>query len=168
MQPRALLYGVCLMAFSVSALAGCGKTLSRSPQVRFGTEQNDARRHLGLPLVDPHWIAVTVDGSVLWSMPEEPGGAPPSHFSKLVTYDGPRLIEEVDFYSNGKRFEVRTPGCAPEVRTVNLVIHFNYERAAAGRSPWSCALCDSATDKEISLDRAEQILASWGLKRVNY
>ncbi|HVX86307.1 MAG TPA: hypothetical protein VH253_16100 [Phycisphaerae bacterium] len=168
MQPRLSLCASCLVLFALPAFSGCGRSLSRSPTIRFGPQQDDTRRRLGLPTVDSHWIATTFNNSVLWSAPEEVRDGPPMHFSKIVTYDGTHLIEESDFYSNGKSFEVRTPGRPPERRTVDVVVQFNYERAAAGQSPWSCALCQSATDEEISLPQAEKVLASWGLQRLNY
>lgn len=153
----------CLFAFSA-----CERTLSRSPDVRFGSQQNDTRKKVGLPTVESAWLSTTVDNSVVWSSPNEPHPGSPAYFNKLVTYDGPRIVEEDDFYSNGEHFTVSNPGEPPESRIVNVVVHFNYERAADGQSPWSCALVAGPVDQEISLDRAEQILASWGLKRLNY
>jgi hypothetical protein len=124
---------------------------------------------VGLPVVDPSWRGSLLDAETLvWQSPMGTPRGRSSYYDKLVSYSRGKIVEEVDFYSNGQRYDVETPAGGKEPRVVNLVIHFNYERAARGKDPWSCALTRGPTDEEMSLEQAEDVLASWGLKRLNY
>lgn len=190
----------CAAALALFCLAGAAVTTmscnreSNSPFVKFGERQNAERRRLGLPIADPTWRRASLDSqSYVWSSPQGGRRGVPSYFDKLLTVDGQTLVEEVDFYTNGKWVTTPSsagapvtaalvdvpdmgaltntsqgPGTPGDGRLTSLVIHFSYERSARGMDPWSCALTEGATDREMTLPEAETLLASWGLKRLNY
>jgi hypothetical protein len=136
--------------------------------VRYGIEHNATRRLVGLPLVNPEWRTASLDSETLvWSSPFGPQRGAPSHYDKVVVYDRGAIVEEVDFYTNGRSYVLEDPSSGRVPRLESVVIHYNYERAARGAQPWSCALTRSSTDEEISFEEAEKVLTSWGVRRLD-
>jgi hypothetical protein len=157
----------CVALMAVLVAGGCGRPSSRVPEVRYGVEHNPQRRQAGLPLVNPGWSTASIDDQTLvWTAPGGAQRGASSHFSKLVVYDRGEVLEEVDFYTNGHPYVLDVPGTGRVPRMESMVIHYNYEKAARGAPPWSCALTRGNTDEEMSLPDAEQVLAGWGLHRV--
>ncbi len=153
---------------TAGSLEGCGRPSSRQPEVRFGIEHNSTRKLVGLPLVNPEWRTATLDNETLvWSSPFGAQRGEPSHYDKVVVFDRGEIVEEVDFYTNGRPYTLDDPGAGRVLRLESVVIHYNYEKAARGAPPWSCALTRSSNDEEISLEEAEQVLTSWGVPRLD-
>ncbi len=160
-------WGCVVIAIGVG-LGACGRPSSRSPEVHFGVEQNPTRAAVGLPPVRPDWRHAALDRETLvWSSPQDPQSANARRYDKLVAYDRGRIVEEVDFYTNGRKYNVKVTDTDMASRLESVVIHYNYERAARGVDPWACALTRGPQDEKLTLPQAEQVLASWGLRRVD-
>jgi hypothetical protein len=149
-------------------LAGCSV---QSPAPRFGVEHNAERIKRELPVILPQWENYNVGNNAseaAWRMASydfDSGRA--EHFGKKVGYPSGALDWEEDYYYSGRKFDSSIIDPDSGTAWERITVHYDYH---ASDSPWQCSVISDRHGgmKQITLEEAEAILRSWGLKRLNH
>ena len=157
------LSGVILAAI---LLSGCGQ----APLPKFAQDCNAKRQELGLPVIATGWVNYNQANNgqeAAWRTPGSNQHAP-NHYGKKVLYASGQWEMEQDYYYSGKTFPADDPDGGTEWEEVTVsyafVEHPGYPQG------WTCHYKGPANrgERRIKLEEAEKILASWGIKRLNY
>jgi len=160
------------LMFSLSiGLSGCFRRSDPpvpDPAI-WGVAWNAERVKRSICIVEP---TMTLEHSVrclTWSV--NPPVLPGYDCHMVVFDDNSVHWHEVDRYATGRRFPVPNSGGVFEGNTApeELVIIFDLDREKKGENPWYCRWRkDTYVDQELTLSEAEDLLKTWGVKRLNY
>jgi hypothetical protein len=166
--------------FYLGVVAALGLTFAAcSPQSsspRCGVEFNPERVKRGLPVILPTWENRTSKGLSEWWVTNRFDSGKPMHTRKTIgwgAHGDAALDDETDTYVSGRAFDgsvLTNVNTDRESITIRYRHHDDRNDAIRFPSPWDCYLNSARHGgrKEISLEEAETILSSWGLKRLNY
>jgi len=96
----------------------------------------------------------------------------PGYVCHITDFDDKGVHDrEVDVYATGRRFPPDDPDYIGSGITdpEQLVIVYDLEKEKKGENPWSCAWAkDTGVVQKLTLSEAEDLLKTWGVKRLNY
>ena len=160
---RVLATALLLIIFAVE-LTACKRSPSSSST--YGFAYNSQRQALGLPIIPPTWTLSDDLGTQLrWVNPLHVAGRPgPRHAYKQLNLTTARIPDyELDEYYSGKEFKNSSGDSDFEA----VQILYRFSKKTAGQSPWEVS-ATLPNHREIStLQEAEALLSSWGLKRLS-
>jgi hypothetical protein len=142
-------------------LIGCSPKVSYVS--KYGTAYDPERAKRGIPTIPPNWKVEDLGQSFSFSDPS-PNMAAPHRLGKSVSIDkNGKVFSETDNFYSGKTF-IRDPEKGTLFEEVTIT--YWYSQEATGKA-WS-AMANLSSDRfpvEISIERADLILKSWGLHR---
>jgi hypothetical protein len=158
-----------VVVMMVVLLCGCD---GGSDQIlKLGKNLNEQRKARSIPVVPSSWIPRYALYQIDWTNPAFADASTthkPMHSRKelLLGADG-RPTHESDFYESGKQF-TSTGGDPGELFWEDLEVSYDYGTAANGGNPWTFHVnCGPLQVSRIwSLDKAEALLKSWGVARL--
>jgi hypothetical protein len=156
------------LASVATLLAACSV---QSPTPRFGAEHNAERIKRALPVISPQWENYNVGNNASEAAWRTTGydfdSGRPAHFGKKVGYPSGALDWEEDYYYSGRKFNGSIIDPDSGTAWESITVHYDYR---ASGSPWQCSVTSDrhGGQKEITLEEAEAILLSWGLKRLSH
>lgn len=150
------LFIYCVIAL-MSFASGCTRHSDK-----YGGAFNPARVKRGIPIIPSNW-SITDFGQYFDCVNPNVDQTKPHHLSKrvFVGKDG-QINGETDQFYSGKMFVDPDGGNMPQ----KLGVTYYYTQEKAG-NPWLFYLTLGANEsmREITLQEADGILDSWGLKR---
>ena len=127
-------------------------------------------------MILPTWKNRTSKGSSEWWVTNRFDSGKPMHTGKMIrwgSHGDAALDWELDTYVSGRAFDgsvLTNRNTDGERITIQYRHHDTRNDGIGFPSPWDCTLYSAryVRGKWISLEEAETILSSWGLKRLNY
>ncbi len=154
-----------LLIVSLALLAGCGKPLSP----KFAHGSNPKRKEIGLPVIEEDWVNYN-RGNNRSEAAWRTSGAntdSPNHHSKKVLYESGQWEMEQDYYYSGKTGPSPDPDGGTQWEKVT--VSYAFIPRSGYQKGWTCHY-QSPTNwfEKVTIEEAEHILNSWGIKRLNY
>jgi len=154
-----------LLLLVTFALAACDR-FGAPP--KFARENNPDRKKHSLPIIEDTWQNYNTGNNVTeaaWSAPGfDPNSGRAIHSGKKVLYPNGKLEAEEDYYYSGKTFDRSTIDPDSGKAWEHLTVHYDYLRP---ETPWTCYHIHSGAISTISLSAAEELLKTWGLRRLS-
>jgi hypothetical protein len=154
-----------LIVVAAVALGGGGCARGVSHVDTYGIRFNEQRARRGVPTIPAEWQATDVQSYFDYSNPRPPVRKPHRLSKRVVVGANGQIASETDTFFSGKSFYF-----SPKQITLpeEIDIRYDYTSEKTG-SPWKvfATLGPNRIAQSIRLDEADQILASWGLSRLN-
>jgi len=162
-------YKIIYICLIFSAFLSCS-----TPEPKYGTNYNEKRKEIGLPILNPEWKISSIHRDYeVWINPSfnsrfDNG----THWKKSIDYSSSELLFECDEYAGISNYNT-IDGTFRE----SLVIYYYYKESHFnGFHPkgWECIIYDQSSiekgefGERISLGKADSILIKWGISRLNY
>jgi hypothetical protein len=156
---------VALLIVSLILLAGCGKPTP----AKFAQGSNPKRKEIGLPIIGKQWMNYNRFNNGTEAAWRTPGSNhdSPNHASKKVLYKSGQWEMEQDYYYSGKTGSSPDPDGGTQWEKVT--VSYAFVPRSGYPKGWTCHY-QSPTNwfEETTLEEAERILTSWGIKRLDY
>lgn len=161
--------GVYVIVLTCLLMMNCSGGPKPTGRESWGKSMNAERERRGIPVLQDGWVCDLAElprRVTCWHPQLSEGSLKrPSHVTKFIVLNDGDVVEESDIYESDKTYVFSEMD--PTVFNVAAVIRYSYRDAAAGRWPWKCHVRyqrDYVLD--CTLERAEEILRSWGLSRL--
>jgi hypothetical protein len=152
-----------LIGIIMSSLLLSGCLSNPSYVARYGIAFNADREKREIPIIPTTWTVQDM-GDFFDCFDPNPDLKLPHRLSKRVCIDrNGKIAKEVDHFYSGKSFAFDQTTLSQEIE-----ITYDYSKENSGK-PWQAivSLGSNQVSEAISIEKADRILATWGLTRTN-